>query len=62
MILNSRILLLWFAYWISTGPVLNHFIKNMAFSKSILAAKNARSKCQHMQQSSMNKTTLLGKN
>jgi len=45
-VLNSRILFLSPAYWICTGPVLNHFIKNMAFSKLIFAAKNMRLKTE----------------
>ncbi len=39
-VLKSRILFLSSAYWICTGPVLNHFIKNMVFSKSFFTAKN----------------------
>jgi len=45
-VLNSRILFLSAAYWICTGPVLNHFIKNMAFSKLIFAVKNMRLKTE----------------
>jgi len=39
-VLKSRILFLSSAYQICTGPVLNHFIKNMAFSKLFFTAKN----------------------